>query len=223
MAGEEHTADQWAAQGGKLFETEGPRLAAEFFAPGSERIRDEIKRHTVNSVRILASFLQGVKARISGVESTLEGASSGLQFKCRPDLTLESPAMVLDMKWSGGQRRREELKTGVGYQLAVYAQLLNKGVFPAAGFFILDEQRLIVTGASSVPGAELVAGPSLLETFEAFVRAYTERRRELDAGEIKAEYERADDSCYLLDKKLSLSPLCSHCDYRVFCRNEEAA
>jgi RecB family exonuclease len=99
---------------------------------------------------------------------------------------------IVDLKFGGRRVREKELQESRPLQLAVYGYLLsnqNKGLWPAAGFYILRDRRLLTPGDSFFPSARVVASkfpPGNIEQCWAdFERVWRWRRRQFDDGWIE--------------------------------------
>lgn len=177
--GERLAPDAAAAEAERLFVEEGPRLAAEFFVPGQEPQRAEIRRRTAAAMRDLFRHLDEAGATVIAVEEGREADVDGITLHGRPDLALERPDTLLDIKWGRADYRRKELSRGAGSQLAIYTRLVN----PAAsiGYYIVREQVLIVCG-TGFANAQSVAGPSPAEVWTGTRAALEERLEQLRQG-----------------------------------------
>lgn len=223
--GETLTAEQAGELAGQLFDNEGPRLAHEYFAHGSEAVRAEMRHVIVNATHELVGHILESGAEIEGIEQWVEGARLG-QFEVfgRYDLQLRDPTVVIDIKLGGAHWRREELAGGTAYQLAIYARLAagSGAPLPPVGYYIVRNQRLFTNAVSSFPQAEIVEGPPLDATWEGFERALEARCGELRAGTVIAGCEADDDhdppaKDELVDGTLVLAPPCKYCEYKTIC------
>jgi hypothetical protein len=138
-----------------------------------------------------------------------------------PDLVLDSPLAVIDMKRGGVKYRRKEIENGTSVQLAVYGRLLNQGQkasFPPAAYCMLKAGQIISADADSFPQAIPVDGVPLEQTWQAVIQGYTQTWEELDKGQIRApgnDPEPLEESC-IIDERLCLAP-CAFCDLGLVC------
>ena len=177
--GETITPEDAADRSDKLFVSEGPIMAAEFFVPGRERECAELRRRIVDATRGLFRHLGETRATVAAVEEMREANVDGVALKGQPDLELANPDAILDIKWSGAVFRREELARGGASQLAIYSQLTKQNA--CIGYYIIREHLLMVTGGS-IQGADPVNGPSAAETWAGVKRALANRLEELARG-----------------------------------------
>lgn len=175
-------------QAGTLFDAEGPRLAAALFLPGSEAARTAVKHAIQSSAETLFGHLKEARLRPVQVESLREREAFGAVLRGQPDLVLGDPPAIVDLKWSGASHHARSLATGTSHQLAAYSYLVSEGPVPDApvAYFILSSQRMIEGGHGPFPGAEVVSGPGLRETWDALCLAVEAARRELASGVLTA-------------------------------------
>ena len=210
----------------KLFDQDGPKLAAALFLPGKESLRAATRRITLLAAKELARFIESADLTVESVEENITGSALGMAFGGRPDLVLRAPRRVVDLKWSGSTFRHRQLTSGTAYQLAAYGLLLaGAGEPPVPGaYFTLDQQRLLTTDEEAFPGAEVVDGPTPAETWRYFEASYAANRGDLDAGTVVAtgvadgEEEPPDkDEIHEEDGTMILAPPCRFCDFGRIC------
>jgi hypothetical protein len=135
------------------------------------------------------------------------------------------PARVLDLKWSGANRKRQALKDGTAIQLAAYAFLerLGQGVFPPVGYFVMDAQRLLTTEPQAFPGAERVDGPSPQDTWQALTTTHASQWQGVAEGHVDAPgagmtlKERRARKAHVENGRLVVQLGCGWCDYTTLC------
>ena len=220
--GEALNLDTAAAEAGRLFQIDGPRMVAEFFVAGRERECAELRSRTVEATRDLFRHLDEASASVAAVEENREAEVDGIALRGRPDLVLADPDMVLDIKWGRAAGRRYELTSGGASQLAVYTRLVN----PAAsiGYYIISEQTLMVTG-TGVSGAETVDGPSSEDIWIGVRASLAERLDQLRQGIVidtcaAVGGNKPPDRSGLADGKLVVAP---QPDYSPFAWVSEGA
>jgi hypothetical protein len=60
---------------------------------------------------------------------------------------------ILDIKWSGTNRRRELIRNGEDLQLVLYAHLLPpENCWPHSAYFILEDGKLVARNRSGIQG-----------------------------------------------------------------------
>ena len=218
--------DAAEAEAGRLFDTEGPRLAAELFLPGADAARGQARRITTASARDLVGLLQGAGLGVVAVESEYETNALGTVLRGRPDLIAGPPTAIVDLKHGGEKYRLGELEDGTALQLAAYAQIVDAagGTKPAhAAFYILRSQRLLALEPSPFRHGEAIDGPSMTETWAATEQAYHRRWAEIESGELIAagiageDAEAPTETDAVVDGVLALSPSCRFCDLGALC------
>jgi len=224
------TPEEAETEAHRLFDAEGPRLAAPLFLPGSDAERARARIVTGSAARRFFALLRDGNRTVVAVETSIESEAFGTRFDGQPDVVLGDAPSILDFKWSGSNYRRSELEKGVAYQLAAYARLVGKSQsWPPVAYFILAEQRLLSTDPAAFPGAERMFGPGPEATWRALERAYDARRAELAAGSVLAPGnpnaagdvvpgEHAVDT----DGRLVLTAPCMWCSFSPLCgRSDE--
>jgi len=211
-------------EAGRLFDEEGPRMAAALFAPGSQSARMRVRAATLRAARTLVADLRSAGLSVVAVEEEREMEALGGILQGRPDLVAGPPPVIVDLKWHDGPYRGESLGGGAAWQLSCYAFLHHEGSrFPDVSYFLLDTQRMLTNRKGLFPAASVIEGATPRETWDGFEAAYGERRSQLDAGRVLATGERdraggrepASDS--LEDGVLRLAPPCRFCAYGLLC------
>lgn len=219
------SATKAEARAGKLFDELAPRMAATLFQPGSEAERTTVKRAAALGARKLHEILSASGASVVASEQEFTGPGLGGRVLAYPDLVVDSPRRIIDLKWRGYTFRSNSLAKGTAYQLATCGHVARgKGeeILPGA-YLILANRRLITTAGDAFPGATVIDGPSAAETWAAFERAYAARHEALAAGEVTAEAIEDDDGNGPPDAgiddegKMLLEPPCGFCDFQGLC------
>jgi ATP-dependent helicase/nuclease subunit B len=224
------SAAEARAQAGEVFDRQAPRLAAALFLPGSEVARAEVRRATQASAETLFALMREAKLRPISVESLREREAFGTALRGQPDVVLGDPPAVVDLKWAGASYYARALATGSSYQLAAYSYLVSDERAPAApvAYFILSSQRTITNERGPFAGAEVVAGPSLRDTWTALHLAFDDARRALEGGSLTAAGVAEDDAEELLPEgdidaatgRLRLAAPCRFCELGALCGRE---
>lgn len=208
----------------RLFDQEGPRLAAPLFMAGAERLKQKSRRATARAAKSLFQYLRTAKLGVVAVEKTVASKAFGTKFAGRPDVVVGPPNAIIDLKWDGEKYRKEELESGAAFQLAAYAHLIRAdGYVPPVAFFIIRTQRMLTTSAGLFPDVMPVNGVGPDETWRAFERAYSGRRKEmadgivLAPGEGGAEGDSSSGKSGLKDGKLLLPAPCHFCSFGLLC------
>jgi ATP-dependent helicase/nuclease subunit B len=206
---------------GEVFDREAPQLAAALFLPGGDINRITVRAAAVKSVEQLWTLVLSGKTKALFSEKEYEGTGLGTALKSRVDLVVDSPLRVVDFKWGSSAKHRKWLKDGSSYQLALYSHLVAGGDKPAcpSAYFILQEQTLMSTDAKAFPGADVVAGPSMQESWDALGKSYEARQVQLKAGRVTAEGVPAvtgDDNGAGVGG-VHIDPPCDYCEYDGIC------
>ena len=208
----------------RLFDVEGPRLAAVLFMPGSEKMKQQSRRATAQAARVLVKYLLDAKLGVVAVEQDYEGKAFGNAFLGRLDLRVGPPNGVIDLKWSGEKYRKSELEAGAAYQLASYSYLTRDGIqFPPVAYFIIRSQRMLTTHPAFFRDVPPLDGVAPDETWKAFERSYQLRLKELRSGLVLAPGDRDEKRELVLsestleDGKLVLVPPCRFCQFDALC------
>ena len=207
----------------RIFDEQGPRLAARFFLPGFDHLRARVRNTTKAAVEQILELINQGGFDIRHVEDHLEQVVTGLDLTLEgtPDLVLDSPLAVVDFKRGGMGFRQKELENGASVQLAVYSRLLcpdNDIEMPPAAYFMLLKGQLITACPGIFPDSMPVKGPALEETWEAAVKSYGDTWEELEQGKVRApgnEEEPPKESA-IVDGRLQLVP-CAFCSLGNLC------
>ena len=207
-----------------MFVRLGPKLAAPLFLPGAPFQISFARKATADAARVLVDQLKRSELPIVAIETPVSKKLGALEFNGRTDLVVGDPPVVIDLKWSGGSYRREQLKNGTAFQVAAYAFMIQTGrAFPGAAYFILRDQRLITLKSAPFANAENVDGPPLQETWNALLAATRESLDLLTKGRIEAfGIPLKDDAGVakkdeISDGRLILEPPCKFCSFGFLC------
>jgi hypothetical protein len=211
----------------RLFEHEGPRLAAPFFLPGADDERGEARRSIGLAARTLSGILGDAGMRVEMAEADVTCAVGDWKdrLRGRVDLVVGPPRSVLDLKWGSATHHRHALEDGTALQLAAYSLMLRdteRAAWAPVAYFILRTQQLLTT--SAFLRGERVEGPGPEATWSAVEGAASAAWERLraglvvapgnpdDAGEILPDADAVD-----LDGRLVLKPPCRFCDFGALC------
>jgi len=163
----EDEAKRWAA---RAFDARVAREAAPLVRRGREAELDRARTLVAGAAAALVGHLRAGGWRVKAAEHPVSGRFAGHDAMGYVDLVLEREGAeaVLDLKLSGGRRRREELEKGRALQLALYASMLgsSRHPHPPAGYLVLDEGQLLTVSPGAFPGAAVIEGPSAHETLK---------------------------------------------------------
>lgn len=157
---------QAEAQLKPLFEREGAVL----LRPGLGFERAQLEQQLVRAVQELARLLRSAGLRIVAVEQGIEVPWQDGRLEGRLDLlvaTEHGEHAIIDMK-SGLSIYRDLLRSGQAIQLAAYAfaHTADGAPWPDAGYFSLKQGKLFGLASRVLPHAEVIAGPSLRDTWQ---------------------------------------------------------
>lgn len=212
----------------RIFGELGECLAAPLFLPGNRAALDETRRVCTNAAGQIVEHLRESGLEVLAAEAPLQGEVAGMTVSGRVDLVVGRPVAVVDFKWGGVSRLREELKTGTAYQPALYAQLYRAEAsdpHPEIAYFVLVNGTLFASGNGVFRRAQQIDGPSPERTVQALVSSHAERRRELDLGELEAAGVRETEDDVTLEKselsdeelQLLVAPKCRFCEFAALC------
>jgi hypothetical protein len=225
-------AEAYAVQ---LFDTEAPRMAAALFLPGADAARADARQVVRLATRELFRHLHAAGLDVIAVETAYARTGAGGALEGRPDLVVgvrpdraatgADVRGVIDLKWSGAKYRRDELAAGTAYQLAAYSHLVRTGdadPFPPVAYYILRDQRLLVSDARVFPTGERVGELAPDAMWRAVERGVARRRAEVAAGVVDAPGN-ADDEHPMCEASLVehdvlvVEPPCRFCDFPLLC------
>lgn len=175
------------------FDTLLAEEGANFLLPGRLREKQELIETAQRSAWSLVEFLRAAKVRTVEVEKPVDGSFTGGDLSGFIDLLVtneEGVEAVVDLKWSGAQYRRQELRENRMLQLAVYAYLRKRqGRWPAQAFYMLSECRLLAQDAGFFPNAEVCSpgdeNDHIAALWLAFEKTWKWRRQQFDQGLIE--------------------------------------
>jgi hypothetical protein len=156
-----------------LFQREGAVL----LRPGMGFERAQLEQQLIASVLELSRLLRGAGLHIVSVEQPIEASWQGGKLKGRLDLLVAAQNgqhAIIDMK-SGMSIYRDLLRSGRAVQLAAYAFAHDAQCDPAArpdaGYFSLKRGKLFGLASRVLPHAEVIAGPTLSDTWQRVERS----------------------------------------------------
>jgi hypothetical protein len=213
----------------RLFDEEGPRLAAPYFLPGADATRVEARLTIGRAAKALSAILAGAGMRVERAEENIVSATGDWSGRLhgRPDLVVGPPSAVVDLKWGWASGRRRSLEAGTALQLAAYSLMLrssDEDPWPPVAYFILKTQQLLTT-SPVFGGAELVRGADPEATWSAVRAAYDAAVTLLLQGELTApgnpdaNGEVHPDADEVQGERLVLAAPCKFCDLGSLCGN----
>jgi RecB family exonuclease len=172
----------------QLLEEEG----ANYLLPGKIKDRQELEETTESAIWTLLEHLRAAKVVRVDMEKEVAGSFAGGGLCGSIDMLLtnrKGEEAVLDLKWGAGRYRMQELRDNRGLQLLLYAYLRKvRKRWPAQGYYILSEGRLLAQDARFFPQAEACSPPegeTEASLWLAFEKDWQWRRAQLNEGRIE--------------------------------------
>jgi hypothetical protein len=213
----------------RWLEDHGPRRVGSLFLPGREAHKARVRRILCASAEQLSRLLASGRLQVHLTEERILGRGLGRELLGIPDFILTPGPIIVDAKWGGVSRRRDQLRNGTASQLAFYAELARQqpefaGGEPAVAFFVLEAGRILTTDAYLPPPTERIRGPSHTEVWRTLESAFDKTWTAVERGSLTApgnpdgngEISPEKDSVSE-DGRLILSPPCNWCDYSGLC------
>lgn len=205
-----------------IFDEELELHVPELLLPGREEERADLRNRVSVAAGLLLQAISKAGATVRAVEARYEAAEP-FPIQGRPDLVLDDPRIVLDVKWQRRDARVRALEEGTALQLATYAHLVDgPDASYGIGFLIAHSGELVVTGAH-LPGATRVDGLAVDAVWQAVVSAYQLRRHEvaqrkvLATGVVEHDEDSPPTKDVVADGRLQLAPPCKYCSYGILC------
>lgn len=178
---------EWVdTEAGALLEREGATLLLYGREPERQGFLEKVKNAAWN----LVSLLRNNNWSVVDTELPLAGSLGGMPVRGKADLVLRrgEEQAIVDLKWSGTNRRKELIRNGEDLQLVLYARLLPPPEqWPHTAYFILEDGKMIARNTAAFQEA-IVAGrgedhaaacAAILEKME---RTYAWRMQQLKRG-----------------------------------------
>ncbi len=190
-----HGIQEWVdKEAGTLLEREGATL----LLYGREPERQAFLNRVKNAAWNLVSLLRNNGWEVLDTELPLEGFFGAVPVRGKADLVLQrgDERAIVDLKWSGANRRKELIRNGEDLQLVLYAKLLPPPEqWPHTAYFILEEGKMIARNTAAFREA-LVAGrgedhgTACAAIFEKMERTYAWRLDQLRRGMVELRTNR---------------------------------
>lgn len=203
-------------RGTALLEREGATL----LLYGREPERNAFFNRIKNAAWSLINLLRTNGWEVEATEFGLDGQFAGVPIRGKADLVLRrgEERAVVDLKWSGAQRRREMIRNREDLQLVLYAYLLapDSDEWVHTAYFILDEGKMIARNKAAFREAA-AAGPdddhraACAEIFRKMEKTFAWRLQQLENGRLELRTARtaaeldelyADELVELLEMKM---------------------
>jgi ATP-dependent helicase/nuclease subunit B len=213
--------EQAALLASTTFDDIGPRHVAELFMPGHDDARQDARLTISKAARALVAWMSTHDLAAELVEGDLVRAFGPIAVGGRVDLLAGTPRVVVDLKWGGRERRRQEVASGTAYQLATYAYAAADGgrALPEYAYFIVREQLMIGRRGGPFDSNTTVDGPTPAQAWQWFARACEARLDELARGNVVAPgvLDDGPKDATISGDRLVLPPGCDYCSYDRLC------
>ena len=126
----------------RIFKEEG----ANYLLYGQEPDRISFLEKVKNAAWHFYRIMQENKWEIRDIETSIKGNFEGIAFNAIPDLVLKNgqDLIVIDFKWGGEQKRRNEIRNAADIQLALYSLFLQEGAANIHTYYYIIEKRVIL-------------------------------------------------------------------------------
>ncbi|MBL7825197.1 MAG: PD-(D/E)XK nuclease family protein [Saprospiraceae bacterium] len=183
---------EWVDQESKdLFPKEGAPL----LMYGREPERNAFLRRIKHAAWNLVSVIRNNAWEVEATELEMQGLFMGMPVKGKADLVLGKGAekAIVDLKWSGAKRRKEQIMNGEDLQLVLYAWMLSQnanGNWPHTAYFILEDSKLIARNNHAFKEVQLAGRGESNEdaytaVFSRMERTYAWRLEQIQSGIIE--------------------------------------
>ena len=211
-----------------------PQMASSLLFPERKSELERARGLIGTAARILVDHIHSSGLEIRSQEDPFEKELNGNQkMTGRIDLVLgdnSSDKLVLDLKWSSQARyKRDELKKGEAFQLAVYAWLLRSAAneFPAGAYYMLAQGELVASACDFFSSECVFPDVDLEKIWDQGMESYKIRLCELQDGKALATGVTPKDSLAPQSKDsaeidspvspFELKPKCDWCQYSNLC------
>lgn len=160
--------------------------ASPLLLPGSQSLGRQVRARIAEAGVALVERLQAGGWAPRAKEAPVSGTFAALPFGGSADLTLsraDGAVGLLDLKKGGRASKEAALREGRALQLALYARGLGVDRVHA-GYFIIEEGRLVTADGDAWPGAWSVTGPCSSETLLHAERAWAWWLDAMRAGDV---------------------------------------
>jgi hypothetical protein len=161
---------------------------------GHEPERNAFLNRVKNAAWSLISLLRNNGWSVLHTEHPLQGDFMNIPVRGKADLVLHrgEERAIVDLKWSGANRRKALIQNGEDLQLILYAHLLApEGPWPHTAYFILEDGKMIARNRAAFSDA-VVAGKgdqdhaeACAYTLEKMQKTYAWRLAQIQAGKVE--------------------------------------
>lgn len=193
---DQKTVENWVNQAAKhLFEREGATMLLYGREPERAAFLAKIRR----SAWSLISLIKENHWRVEATEKTLDGLFCGLPIRGKADLILArgEERAVVDLKWSGFNRRKEMIKSHEDLQLVFYSKLTEPvEIWAHTAYFILEDAKMVARNTRAFSRASAVEegldhAEAAQEIFEKMEKTFRWRMEQIRAGRLEIRTKEA--------------------------------
>lgn len=158
--------------------------------------------HFINRLKTAAwALVENIRSNgwsVFATEHEVDGKLGRIGLHGIADLVLENDKgrkVILDLKWSGLTRRKEDLKNNTDLQLVIYSNLLNKGEgWSDTAFFIIENAKILARNHAAFRQAHVeqpIENTARLyqDIWEKIYQTYEWRMEQLRSGKIEIRTE----------------------------------
>ncbi len=205
------------ARAEKLLDETLPGMCETLYLPRFQVELSTLRRAVIDSAGELARIIGELGARVRGTEEPVSRELPELSIRGVPDLVLDDPETVIDLKWSKSSNEKK-LASGTALQLAAYAELLRAGADCAqVAYFILNHQRLLAEPGTNLPGARVVGVHRAADIWRAAMASLAEVKADSADGALSSPAAVDDVRNALEDGQLTIEPACRYCSFGGLC------
>ncbi len=193
---DQKTVENWVNLAAKqLFEREGATMLLYGREPERAAFLSKIRR----SAWSLISLIKENHWRVEATEKQLDGLFCGLSVRGKADLILArgEERAVVDLKWSGFNRRREMIKNREDLQLVFYSKLTEPvEIWAHTAYFILEDAKMVARNTAAFSRATAVEeggdhAAAAQEIFEKMEKTFAWRMAQIRAGQLEVRTKEA--------------------------------
>ena len=168
--------------------------------PGMDRQREVLIDRSVTSCIALGNLLKQSGFEFKESEKKVSGKFSGMDITGYIDLVVENPSgiqAVIDLKWGGDKKRRDEIRTNRDLQLQIYSRLLDENG-TLRSYYIISQDRFFSRDSFSddIPVVENHSDESDDITWQKMEKTYRWRINQFRQGIVETsspeDYEDTD-------------------------------
>ncbi len=193
---DQKTVDEWVNRvAARLFEREGATMLLYGREPERAAFLTKIRRAAWS----LISLIRENHWRVEATEQELNGLFCGLPIRGKADLVLlrGDERAVVDLKWSGFNRRRELIRNREDLQLVFYSKLADPPqVWAHTAYFIIEDAKMVARNTRAFARAIAVEEDgdheaAAAEIFEKMEKTFRWRMAQIEDGRLEIRTKEA--------------------------------